>query len=66
MNSYDPKTTTSVWDRVKSTAPPPGDAPAILSLIEEELSDAATYLRLSRKLPPPASWRSRTNPMRSV
>ena len=59
MNSYDPKTTSSVWDRVKSTAPPPGDAPAILNLIEEELSDAATYLRLSRKLPPPLASTAR-------
>ena len=53
MKPYDPKTAVSVWDRVKSTAPPAGDAPAILNLIEEELVDAAAYLRLTRKLPPP-------------
>ena len=53
MKPYDPKTAISVWDRVKSTEPSAGDAPAILTLIEEELADAATYLRLAKKLPPP-------------
>lgn len=53
MKPYDPKTAISVWDRVKSAEPSGGDAPAILTLIEEELADAATYLRLSKKLPPP-------------
>lgn len=53
MKPYDPKTAISVWDRVKSAEPSAGDAPAILNLIEEELADAATYLRLSKKLPPP-------------
>ena len=53
MKPYDPKTAISVWDRVKSAEPSVGDAPAILNLIEEELADAATYLRLAKKLPPP-------------
>ena len=53
MKPYDPKTAISVWDRVKNTEPSAGDAPAILNLIEEELTDAATYLRLAKKLPPP-------------
>ena len=52
MKSYNPKATTAVWERVKDTAPPMGDAPVILNLIEEELLDSATYQRLSRKLPP--------------
>ena len=42
-----------VWDRAQNAAVPTGDAPAILNLIEEELVDAAAYLRLARKLPPP-------------
>jgi rubrerythrin len=53
MKPYDPKTAISVWDRVKSAESSAGDAPAILNLIEEELADAATYLRLAKKLPPP-------------
>ena len=53
MKPYDPKTAISVWDRVKNTEPSAGDAPAILNLIEEELLDSATYLRLAKKLPPP-------------
>jgi rubrerythrin len=53
MKPYDPKTAISVWDRVKSAESSGGDAPAILNLIEEELADAATYLRLAKKLPPP-------------
>ena len=53
MANYDPKTAARVWDRVQNTAIPTGDAPAILNLIEEELADAAAYLRLSKKLPAP-------------
>ena len=52
MKPYDPKTAISVWDRVKNTEPSAGDAPAILNLIEEELLDSATYLRLAKKLGP--------------
>lgn len=53
MKNYDPQTAARVWDRVQNTAVPSADAPAILNLIEEELLDAAAYLRLSRKLPGP-------------
>ena len=52
MKNIDAKTAAMVWDRVQNTAVPAGDAPAILNLIEEELMDAAAYLRLARKLPP--------------
>ena len=52
MKQYDPKTAKMVWDRVQNAAVPAPDAPAILNLIEEELVDAAAYLRLSKKLPP--------------
>ena len=52
MKQYDPKTAKMVWDRVQNAAVPAPDAPAILNLIEEELIDAAAYLRLSKKLPP--------------
>ena len=53
MKNIDAKTAAMVWDRVQNAAVPTGDAPAILNLIEEELVDAAAYLRLARKLPPP-------------
>ena len=53
MKEINPNTAARVWDRVRNTAVPTGDAPAILNLIEEELVDAAAYLRLARKLPPP-------------
>ena len=52
MHSYDPQAAARVWDRVHNAAMPAADAPAILNLIEEELLDAAAYLRLSKKLPP--------------
>ena len=52
MKQYDPKTEKMVWDRVQNAAVPASDAPAILNLLEEELIDAAAYLRLSKKLPP--------------
>ena len=53
MKNYDPKTAARVWDRVQGAAAPPADAQVILGLIAEEMLDAASYLRLSRKLPPP-------------
>jgi len=53
MKNYDPQAAARVWDRVQNAAVPTGDAPAILNLIEEELLDAAAYLRLSKKLPTP-------------
>ena len=53
MKNIDAKTAAMVWNRVQNAAVPTGDAPAILNLIEEELVDAAAYLRLARKLPPP-------------
>lgn len=40
-----------VWDRVRNTAVPAGDAPSILNLIAEEQLDAATYQRLAGRLP---------------
>ena len=59
MANYDPKAAARVWDRVQNTAVPTADAPAILNLIEEELIDAAAYLRLSKKLPPPLAASAR-------
>ena len=53
MKNYDPKTAARVWDRVQNTAVPAADAQMILHLITEEALDAAAYLRLSKKLPPP-------------
>jgi len=53
MKQYDPKNASMVWDRVRNAAVLAADAPAIMALIEEELLDAAAYLRLSRKLPAP-------------
>ena len=53
MNHFDPQSAARVWERVKNTAPPLGDAPIILTLIAEEALDAATYLRLAKRLPPP-------------
>lgn len=55
MKNYDAQSAARVWDRVQNTAVPAADAPAILNLIEEELVDAAAYLRLSKKLPAPLS-----------
>ena len=59
MKQYDPKSAAMVWDRVRGTAVPTGDAPAILNLIEEELLDAAAYQRLSKRLPPPQAAAAR-------
>ena len=59
MANYDPKTAARVWDRVQNTAVPAGDASVILNLIEEELADAAAYLRLSKKLPAPQAASAR-------
>lgn len=53
MKQYDPKAAVRVWDRVQNAAVPAGDAQAILNLIVEETLDAAAYLRLSKRLPPP-------------
>ena len=53
MKNYDPKTAARVWDRVQNAAVPAGDAQLILNLIAEEALDAATYLQLSKRLPPP-------------
>lgn len=53
MKPYDPKTAARVWDRVQSTAVPAGDAQMVLNLIAEEMLDAAAYLRLAKRLPPP-------------
>ncbi len=59
MNQHDPKSAAMVWDRVRNTAVPAADAPAILNLIEEELMDAASYLHLAKKLPPPQAAAAR-------
>ena len=53
MKNYDPKTAARVWDRVQGAAVPTGDAQSVLNLIAEEMLDAAAYLKLSRRLPPP-------------
>ena len=53
MKNYDPKTAARVWDRVQNTAVPAGDSQLILILLTEEALDAATYLQLSKRLPPP-------------
>ena len=53
MKNYDPKTAARVWDRVQNTAVPLGDSQLILNIIAEEAMDAATYLQLSKRLPPP-------------
>lgn len=53
MKSYDPKTAARVWDRVQNAPVPVGDAQLILNVIAEETVDAATYLQLSKRLPPP-------------
>lgn len=52
MKNYDPKTAARVWDRVQNTAVPLGDTQLIVNLIAEEALDAATYLQLSKRLPP--------------
>jgi len=52
MKQYDPKTAARVWDRVQNTAVPAGDAQLILNLIGEEVLDTATYIQLSKSLPP--------------
>lgn len=52
MKNYDPKVAQQVWDRVQNANPAP-DSQALIKLIEEELLDAATYQKLSRRLPPP-------------
>ena len=59
MKNYDPQAAARVWDRVQNATPPAADAPAILNLIEEELLDAAAYLRLSKKLPTPQATAAR-------
>ena len=41
-----------VWDRVRGAAIPAPDAQAVLTLIAEELADAAAYQQLARRLPP--------------
>ena len=53
MKQYDPNIAAKVWDRVQNTVVPVGDAQAVLTLIAEEMTDAATYARLSKRLPPP-------------
>ena len=53
MSQYDPKTAAKVWDRVQSTAFPPGEAQTVLNLIAEETLDALAYTRLAKRLPPP-------------
>lgn len=53
MKQYDPKTAAKVWDRVQNTAPPTGDAQTVLNLIAEEMLDAVSYQRLTKRLPPP-------------
>ena len=53
MKEINPNTAARVWDRVRNTAVPTGDAPTILNLIAEEILDAASYQRLARRLPPP-------------
>lgn len=53
MKQYDPKTAARVWDRVQNAAVPTADAQAILNLIAEEMLDAASYLKLAKRLPPP-------------
>ena len=53
MKPYDPKAAAKVWDRVQNTTPPNGDAQTVLNLIAEEMVDAASYQRLTRRLPPP-------------
>ena len=53
MKNYDPNTAAKVWDRVRSTAVPPGDSQLILNLITEELQDSRTYQHLAKRLPPP-------------
>ena len=48
METYDPEMAARVWKRVTADAPPPSASPDLQALIEEELSDAAAYLHLSR------------------
>lgn len=55
MKSYDANAAARVWDRVQSTALPPGDAPLILNLIAEAQLDAVCYRQLSKALPPALS-----------
>ena len=53
MKEINPNTAARVWDRVRNTAVPTGDAPTILNLIAEEMQDAAAYQKLSQQLPAP-------------
>ena len=49
METIDPAMAQRVWQRVKGEAvPPPAASPDLQQLLEEELTDAATYLHLSR------------------
>ena len=51
MKNYDPKTAARVWERVQTTAIPAADGQVILQLITDELLEASTFLRLSKRLP---------------
>ena len=53
MKEINPNTAARVWDRVRNTAVPTGDAPTILNLIAEEMQDTAAYQKLSQQLPAP-------------
>lgn len=51
MEVYDAEKAARVWQRVHSAEPPEqADAAALLALIAGELTDATTYLTLSRKV----------------
>ena len=53
MQNYDPKVAARVWERVQQPSPVAEEEAKLLPLIGQILCDAATYQRLSRKLPPP-------------
>ena len=53
MKQYNPQTASKVWDRVQNAAVPSPDAQSILTLITEEMTDAAAYARLAKRLPSP-------------
>lgn len=49
MYSYDPEKAARVWDRVRQPSPAGMDVQKLPALINEERTDAATYLMLARQ-----------------
>ena len=52
MEKYDPKNAAKIWDRVQNPVFASGDAPAVLTLIAEEMQDSLAYGKLAKRLPP--------------